>query len=337
MKMDAGRWFTISTVLLLTNAGSALADGWDPYSQASEIGSIAQTRHNLTQSYNPGARGIMAFARNDYGEVCIYCHTPHGGNKQINAPLWNRTINSGTYTTYDKPTTLMRPISQPGPNSLTCLSCHDGTIAIDSILNMPGSGLSPTGGANSETDTQNDLFLNNWQNNKAGLPAAVNNHFKLGPSPTFGYCTLCHNNPNITSSSMMDFTVFAIGEDLRDDHPVGVLFPDTFGPGIDFNEPTDTIPGKMSFFDLDGDNHADSNEVRLYDSGDGPEVECASCHDPHGVESGGPGSRFNPSFLRVNNGISLNTALPDQIAATAAVEGIVSAGGSALCLTCHAK
>lgn len=322
---------------LVLSMSNAFADGWDPYSKATEMGSIVQTRHNLTMSYNPGARTIMgAIARNDYGAICVYCHTPHGANTQIKAPLWNRTVNNGSYTTYDKPTTLMRPIGQPGPNSLTCLSCHDGTISIDSVLNMPGSGFEPTlsGDRNNQTGSSNLAFLNKWASNAEGLPSPQ--HYKLGPDVAAPFCTQCHNsNTGPTNpSAMSNFKVFAIGTDLRDDHPVGVQFPDTFGPGIDFNEPNVKLPGKMAFFDKNSNSHADPEEVRLYDTGDGYEVECASCHDPHGVESGGDGTRFNPSFLRVNNGVALDASNPDS---NLAIEGITSNGASALCLTCHAK
>lgn len=309
---------------------SAFGDGWDPYSKATAIGSIENTRHNLSISYNETGRSVMgSIARNDYGEVCIYCHTPHGANKQIKAPLWNRTFNnSGAYTIYDKPTTLMRPIGQPGPNSLTCLSCHDGTIAIDSILNMPGSGLNPTinGQSNNETNTWNEAFLDSWVSNPLALPSPAG-HFRMGKNIEDGFCTLCHNS-NVTDSAMANFMIFTIETDLRDDHPIGVQFPTTFGPGIDFNSPTAGLGSTMPFFDLDGDGHADPNEVRLYDTGQGPEVECASCHDPHGVPSDGANARFSPSFLRVNNGI---------VNSHAGSAGIVSNGPSALCLTCHAK
>lgn len=312
----------------------AFGDGWDPGSSATAIGSIANTRHNLTVSYNPNGF-FMDTVRNNYGEVCIYCHTPHGANTQIAAPLWNRTINNSAYTIYDKPTTLMRPIGQPGPNSLTCLSCHDGTITIDSILNMPGSGLAPGTGtsSNNSTGTANTAFLNRWAQNTVGLPAATA-HFTLGPElaqgNVDGTCAFCHDK---VQGSVDAYSAFMLGTDLRNDHPVGVQFPDTFGPGIDFNEPDVKIPNRMAYFDGNGNGHADSDEVRLYDTGDGYEVECASCHDPHGVPSGGSGTgtRFNPSFLRVNNGIVTT------VENAAGTSGITSNGPSALCLTCHAK
>jgi hypothetical protein len=310
---------------LFSIGSAALADGWDPDSKATSIGSIANTRHNLTLSYNTGGlAAVMDIARNNYGDICVYCHTPHGANKQIQAPLWNRTINPGNYTIYDKPTTLMRPIGLPGPNSLTCLSCHDGTIAIDSILNMPGSG----GYGNNETGSSDMTFLDKWSG-----PGPTGTHFTMGnPAGAAGSvasntCTdaACHATGG---GARADFRSFVIGTDLRDDHPIGVQFPTTFGADANFNEPNVAIPGRMSFFDLNGNNHADKNEVRLYDSGEGPEVECASCHDPHGIPSNGTGTRFNPSFLRVNNGVA-GTHL--------GTTGIVSDGPSALCLTCHAK
>ena len=304
----------------------ALADGWDPTSQASAIGSIANTRHNLTITYNANGGG-MDFARNQYGAICVYCHTPHGANQQIQAPLWNRTVNPGNYTIYDKPTTLMRPVGLPGPNSLTCLSCHDGTIAIDSILNMPGSGRSPSGGTNTEVGTSNQGFLDTWRA-AGGTGPVAGGHLTLGSELGTGKdgCSGCHDKDKFFGAP--DFSAFMLGTDLRNDHPIGVQFPTTFGPDIDFNEPDVKVSGKWAFFDGNGNGHADKNEVRLYDSGDGPEVECASCHDPHGIPSNGAGTRFNPSFLRFNNGIA-----GTHDGAT----GIVSDGPSALCLTCHAK
>lgn len=306
---------------LLGFGATTFADGWDPTSQAGAIGSIANTRHNLTVSYSSLGQ-VMDLARNNYGAICVYCHTPHGANGQIQAPLWNRTVNPGNYTIYDKPTTLMRPIGLPGPNSLTCLSCHDGTIAIDSILNMPGSG----GYGNNQVGTSNMAFLTQWS--AAGQPGPSGDHFVLGPElgTSNTGCAFCHTSGNPFGAP--DYSAFMLGTDLRNDHPIGVQFPTSFGPEIDFNEPNVKVPGKWAFFDVNGNNHADKNEVRLYDTGDGPEVECASCHDPHGIPSNGAGTRFNPSFLRVNNGIA---------GTHDGTTGIVSDGPSALCLTCHSK
>ena len=276
-------------------------------SKFSNIGSVGNTRHNLTQRQASGggpAGATMDSFRNDYLEVCVYCHTPHGANRTVAAPLWNRTMKTTTYQTYDllNTTSLTQTVTQPGINSLTCLSCHDGQTAVDSIINMPGSGRYL---ATQET-TENTAFLNSW-NNSRGPDATV--HARLSGAE----CLACHSSgAGIVGAGATDFTAFAIGTDLRNDHPVGIRYPSTAGAGSDFKDP----PRKealLAYFDNNGNSRADPNEIRLYNSGDGYEVECASCHDPHGVPSAGVGSVFNPTFLRVNN------------------------AGSAVCLTCHSK
>ena len=276
-------------------------------SKFSNIGSVGNTRHNLTQRQASGggpAGATMDSYRNDYLEVCVYCHTPHGANRTVAAPLWNRTMKTTTYQTYDllNTTSLTQTVTQPGINSLTCLSCHDGQTAVDSIINMPGSGRYL---ATQET-TENTAFLNSW-NNSRGPDASE--HARLSGTE----CLACHSpGVGIFRAGATDFTAFAIGTDLRNDHPVGIRYPSTAGAGSDFKDP----PRKealLAYFDNNGNSRADPNEIRLYNSGDGYEVECASCHDPHGVPSAGAGSVFNPTFLRVTN------------------------AGSAVCLTCHSK
>ncbi|MCR4299338.1 MAG: cytochrome c3 family protein [Gallionella sp.] len=283
-------------------------------------GSVANTRHNMTQqTMTPIFSGFgngsiwMNSTRNDYTEVCVYCHTPHGASTAVSLPLWNRTIKATTYTTYNQlgTSSLTQVVSQPGAASLSCLSCHDGQTAIDSIVNMPGSGLYSA----AQMTTQNEAFLNSWTGSKAnpGMHSGLNS-----VDPNLG-CLVCHSPAGAQGAwtstpayTYLDFTVFALGTDLTNDHPVGVTFPSTSGPGTDFNTPA-SIQGTTRYFDIDGNGKMGSGDVRLYDTGGAAQVECASCHDPHGVPSAGPGSTFKPSFLRVSN------------------------TGSALCLTCHIK
>lgn len=285
--------------------------GPDRPTKFSEIGGVANTRHNMTQSTTLGGSvgWAMASSRNDYGEVCVYCHTPHGANTQTPAPLWNRTVIQTTYTTYDalRTVTLTQPISQPGRNSLACLSCHDGQVAIDSIVNMPGSGYYRA----SQMSSMNNDFLNSWIQGGFETPAlnahlglASNAAAALGETDT---CLTCHVPGTFTNAT--DFRVFLIGTDLTNDHPVGIKF--ALGKP-DFRQPGGSRDGLL-YYDGDGNGRMTSNEIRLYDTGNGPAVECASCHDPHGVPSAGPGTKVFPSFLRVSN------------------------AGSGVCLTCHNK
>ncbi len=295
-------------VVLAVSAGlmatSALA-GPDLPTQFSNIGGITNTRHNLTQGPIVNNGDTMDSFRNDYGEVCVYCHTPHGANNTVALPLWNRTFNNPAYTTYDtlNTSTLTSDIDQPGINSLACLSCHDGTLGVDSIINMPGSG----GYDVNQQTSQNNAFLDTWVAQNGGPD---NTHQGLSDTE----CLVCHSTgatgdlfPNAT-----DFRVFAIGTDLTNDHPVGIQLPAANGPGTDFNSPT-AVRTSIQWFDTDGDTRPDTDEIRFYDSGTGPRVECGSCHDPHGVAPGGSGGLINRSFLRISN------------------------EGSAVCLTCHVK
>jgi len=73
------------------------------------------------------------------GQTCVFCHTPHGGANSI--PLWNRTSPSGaTYQLYTSSTTDATTTGSQvaGSVSGTCMSCHDGTMAMDVLINVNG-------------------------------------------------------------------------------------------------------------------------------------------------------------------------------------------------------
>ncbi len=292
----------LAVALALGLAWPALADV-DLPSKFSNRDSVANTRHNMTQRARSGGSpnsAVMTPYRNDYDEVCVYCHTPHGASA-AQLPLWNRTIVPTTYQIYStvNSSTISQPVSQPGATSVACLSCHDGQTAIDSIINMPGSGRALPAQATSV----NTGFLNAWVN-PTGLSTFA--HANLVE------CMTCHaTGVGVVGAGATDFRAFLLGTDLRDDHPVGVLYP-AAGANPDFKNPTGVYVN-LRFFDNNGNGRPDKNEVRMYNTGEGFEVECASCHDPHGVPSAGAGSSFNATFLRVAN------------------------PGSALCLTCHTK
>src|SRR5690606_27813676 len=50
---------------------------------------------------------------------------------------WNHEVTDKTYQLYNSPT-LDATMSQPGGASRLCLSCHDGTVAVDSYGGNPG-------------------------------------------------------------------------------------------------------------------------------------------------------------------------------------------------------
>lgn len=303
-------------VVLLTMA--AIVCAADLPSKAGNFGGVSNTRHNLTQSFLGNNAGWMGLSRNDYGEVCVYCHTPHAASPNTVLPLWNRTLRQTTYTTYDMlgTTSVEQSYSQPGAASLACLSCHDGQTAVDSIINMPGSGRYSAAQATS----QNNGFLDAWPGGPGG--SFYGGHGSLDNSAAamnqYGACMSCHSpsGDQHDPGYIPNFDVAVIGTDLRDDHPVGVTFPTTTGPSTDWNTPGGSRFGggfSSKFFDENGDGVLQKTEIRLYNYGDGAKVECGSCHDPHGVPTAGQNSQFTKTFLRKIN------------------------EGSAVCLTCHAK
>ncbi|HSM04532.1 MAG TPA: cytochrome c3 family protein [Longimicrobiales bacterium] len=78
------------------------------------------------------------------GEICNVCHTPHAADITVTAaPLWNHDLTTTDWTGnlyggYD----MQSSPSTPTGSSLLCLSCHDGTVALDAFGG--GAGTSGT-------------------------------------------------------------------------------------------------------------------------------------------------------------------------------------------------
>ncbi|MDA3788882.1 MAG: cytochrome c3 family protein [Desulfobacula sp.] len=77
---------------------------------------------------------------NASGEICIVCHTPHNAST-TEQPLWNHEVTGATFTVYTSNTLDAAP-GQPAGTSKLCLSCHDGTVALDSYGGGPGTSSS---------------------------------------------------------------------------------------------------------------------------------------------------------------------------------------------------
>jgi predicted CXXCH cytochrome family protein len=89
------------------------------------------------------------------GQICVACHAPHNTNTTvIEAPLWNHALSTATYTVYAT-STMQSVAGQPGGVSKLCLSCHDGTVAVNSFGGTTGTTLL-TGSDNLGTNLQND-------------------------------------------------------------------------------------------------------------------------------------------------------------------------------------
>jgi predicted CXXCH cytochrome family protein len=66
---------------------------------------------------------------------CGVCHTTHKAMNVPSAPLWNHQVTAvASYTLYSSPTfNSSSTITNPGASSKLCLSCHDGTVALENF------------------------------------------------------------------------------------------------------------------------------------------------------------------------------------------------------------
>jgi predicted CXXCH cytochrome family protein len=134
------------------------------------------------------------------GRICIVCHTPHGASQ--NVPLWNHAMTSATYALYTSPT-MDVTAGQPGYVSKLCLSCHDGTVAVDSYGGNQGSEYA-TGTALLGTNLADDHPIGiDWKHQTLETSAACQNcHFNDGIQPVLPFydgkleCATCHEPHN---------------------------------------------------------------------------------------------------------------------------------------------
>jgi predicted CXXCH cytochrome family protein len=254
------------------------------------VAAIADSRHNLSATAGSGNRTTGAGS-----EICVFCHTPHGADVSVaGAPLWNKRFTSGfggAFTPYVATTTLDGSYATDGTGSggflsgasLACLSCHDGTQAIDNLLNAPGSGgIDATGGGDNGRSFD-------W---------------------TVG------SNTNINAAGYLQSNA-NLGRDLSNDHPIGIQYcgggPKVTDPTAacadpDFKAPSHASIGTTTQFWVNtsagvGDQREKFDMLlynRTFAAGTGPSVECASCHDVHSSAT---------LFLRMGNNNSSQICL----------------------------
>lgn len=120
-----------------------------------KISDVRGTKHNfsaaadLSPTPSGGTVPIRVNKATSETQVCVFCHTPHdaeaisfdGGSTALGAPLWNRKLSGQTYTLYSSSSIdadVAELATQPGGSSKLCLSCHDGTMAIDKVNVLNG-------------------------------------------------------------------------------------------------------------------------------------------------------------------------------------------------------
>jgi hypothetical protein len=66
--------------------------------------------------------------------VCSTCHAAHNTDPKQIVPLWAHATSGAQFVPYTSPSINFTP-GMPDGTSLACLSCHDGTVAINQGIN----------------------------------------------------------------------------------------------------------------------------------------------------------------------------------------------------------
>ncbi len=176
------------------------------------------SKHDLSYIYQRQTT-MHGTAISNYAQVCVFCHTPHHSSAALGAPLWNRQLpDAASFIPYSSPT-LVSPSEAPRAKSLVCLSCHDGSIAADTVLNMPGRGL---------VNADFPLSVS------AGISSA---HARMNVTKAPGNCGYCHSGSGHPRASKRVENYF--GKDLSGHHPVSVIYPS----GGQAFQPPAALPG----------------------------------------------------------------------------------------------
>lgn len=289
--MKAGDLYGLGWRMGIATAGLALGA---VLGSGAAFAQISGTKHNLSSS---GSSSHVTGSGAGQDEICVFCHTPHGASSGAGGPpLWNKTLSTTGYTTYST-TTLDSTAALTGAPSLACLSCHDGSQAMDSMINAPGAGLYNSAGAR---------------------PLGGTGYTWTGGPGTDGKMTAASST-----------YVINLGQDLTNDHPVAINYCGGTGNtgtgaltcGDDDFQLTTGTNNKVKFdsaktvwwVETGGNSTRNKTDLPLYtrtvSAATGPYVECGTCHDPHVDGTGSSGA----TFLRIPN------------------------SASQICLACHVK
>ena len=98
-----------------------------------QVADVRATRHNLSAG---SVNSVRASAED---QVCVFCHIPHGASQS--RAVWNRDLGyqaTAAFSLYGSSTLDAVP-NRPNGATRLCLSCHDGALALGSLMNLDGN------------------------------------------------------------------------------------------------------------------------------------------------------------------------------------------------------
>jgi len=245
---------------------------------------VVGTLHDMSL-YTPDADPaiINPFKYFDTEQACVFCHTPHNANANIqsgtywtsggytNAPggtkgflLWNRALSNATSMQLYTSASMENTPTQVNTYSLLCLSCHDGVSALNVLNQQPGDMFDSDSDGKVDTVPLGQFVM---LGQVTGLPANIGNR---NPSADTGI------------------------NDLSNDHPISIDYIYAQANDAGLRAATGSYVGDPA--------------IRLFAnpvSGNKNSLECSTCHDVHNQGTKAAGTF--PFLVISNNGSALCT------------------------------
>lgn len=188
----------VSALLVVSCCATTTVAGGAEAPPLWNVNDILGSKHDLTSlNQRAGVEAMAGVGFNDYENPCIYCHVPteqSADAAEAGGAIagWNRIRTvAEQYEVYNSPS-LQGEAKRPNDISMLCLSCHDGTVAVDRVVFKPMGWSS---------DKQTTL------------------HMRLGASSDIQHCGKCHDG-----DVAHNISVKTTGTDLRDDHPISIRY-----------------------------------------------------------------------------------------------------------------
>ena len=248
------------------------------------------------------------------GRVCVYCHTPHHAvvtDGSANLPLWNHALTpDDQFTAYtwatpnnsnDGAFDIVDPLA--GPSRL-CMSCHDGSIAVDehgSAFASAGSGraVGSAGLIGNLGSTADGM-------GRANLTKDLSNTHPIG----FDYNEIAAFRNSKSSNGS------ATAGDATE------IVPSTFGYATEY-----AVSNTAGEYNTVTRNNGGSNKTIADNLYGGNIMTCATCHEVHNKENA---TQDNYTDGVKPNGIGGDQAAPNYFLYARQTQSLI-------CLSCHVK